>query len=78
MAEDLGVAIDDLISKEELRKKVDLKKYVTDKTGIPTLVDIIEELAKPGRDPRANIQVFEFSKMYSGSTILNPGWLCRE
>jgi protein Tex len=73
MSRDLDVAINDLISKEELRKKVDLKKYVTDKSGIPTLVDIIEELAKPGRDPRANIQVFEFSQEIFRIDDLKPG-----
>ena len=47
-------------SNKELKKKLDLKKYVTDKVGMPTLLDIMEELDKPGRDPRQTIQVFSF------------------
>ena len=52
--------ITELISNKELKKKLDLKKYVTDKVGMPTLLDIMEELDKPGRDPRQTIQVFSF------------------
>jgi uncharacterized protein len=43
-----------------LRKKIDLSKYVTDEVGMPTLTDIMNELAKPGRDPRSNIKFMEF------------------
>jgi protein Tex len=73
MAEDMGAEIDDLIKKDELRKKIELKKYVTGTTGLPTLTDIIEELAKPGRDPRAGIQMFEFSKDVFSINDLRPG-----
>ena len=52
--------VTELISNKELKKKLDLKKYVTDKVGMPTLLDIMEELDKPGRDPRQTIQVFSF------------------
>jgi protein Tex len=62
MAEDMGATIGELIKKEELRKKIDLKNYVTEKAGLPTLNDIMQELVKPGRDPRNKIEVFEFSK----------------
>lgn len=60
MAKDLQCTVADLIGNEELRKKVDVKKYVTEKIGLPTLVDIIEELAKPGRDPRQQLEAFAF------------------
>lgn len=62
IAKDLKCSVSDIISKPELREKIDLQKYVTDKTGLPTLTDIMTELAKPGRDPRSKIRVFEFSK----------------
>ena len=60
MAKDLKCTVAELISNKELKKKLDLKKYVTDKVGMPTLLDIMEELDKPGRDPRQTIQVFSF------------------
>ena len=60
MAKDLKCTVTELISNKELKKKLDLKKYVTDKVGMPTLLDIMEELDKPGRDPRQTIQVFSF------------------
>lgn len=60
MATDLSCSIEELIKKKELKKKLDLKKYVSEKVGMPTLEDIMEELDKPGRDPRQAIQVFSF------------------
>lgn len=62
MAKDLNCTVADLIKDKELRSKIDLKKYVTDTVGLPTLTDILQELDKPGRDPRKKIQVFEFDK----------------
>ena len=62
MAKDLNYTVADLIKDKELRSKIDLKKYVTDTVGLPTLTDILQELDKPGRDPRQKIQVFEFDK----------------
>lgn len=62
MAKDLNCTVADLIKNKELRSKIDLKKYVTDTVGLPTLTDILQELDKPGRDPRQKIQVFEFDK----------------
>ncbi len=62
MAEDTGATIDDLLKKDEYRKKIELKRYVDGNIGLPTLQDILNELSKPGRDPRTAIQVFEFSK----------------
>jgi len=62
MAKDLNCTVADLIKDKELRSKIDLKKYVTNTVGLPTLTDILQELDKPGRDPRQKIQVFEFDK----------------
>lgn len=62
MAKDLNCTVADLIKNKELRSKIDLKKYVTETVGLPTLTDILQELDKPGRDPRQKIQVFEFDK----------------
>lgn len=60
MAEDLSCSVNDLMEKEDLRKKIVLENYVTESTGIPTLTDIINELAKPGRDPRKDFELFTF------------------
>ena len=62
MAKDMKCSVADLIKDKELRAKIDIKKYVTDTVGLPTLNDIMKELDKPGRDPRQQIQVFEFDK----------------
>ena len=62
MAKDMKCTVADLIKDKELRAKIDIKKYVTDTVGLPTLNDIMKELDKPGRDPRRQIQVFEFDK----------------
>lgn len=62
MARDLNCSIDELIARKELREQVDLKRYLTDTVGMPTLKDIMQELEKPGRDPRGPIKVFEFDK----------------
>ncbi|MBO4805185.1 MAG: RNA-binding transcriptional accessory protein [Paludibacteraceae bacterium] len=60
MAKDLKSSVNELIQNKELRKKVNLEDYTTDKVGLPTLRDIMEELEKPGRDHRESIKVFEF------------------
>ena len=60
MANDLGCTVEELIAQKELKRKLDLKRYLTDEVGMPTLNDIMEELDKPGRDPRQTIQVFTF------------------
>ena len=62
MAADLQCSVADLLADESLRKKIDLKKYVTAEVGLPTLQDIVNELAKPGRDPRTAAKVFEFAE----------------
>jgi len=61
MATDLGCSVKELMSSTELRKQLDLKKYVTEKVGLPTLTDILHELEKPGRDPRQTFEVFSFT-----------------
>ena len=62
IAKDLRCSVETLIKNKELRSQIDIKKYVTDKIGLPTLTDIMAELEKPGRDPRQAIKVFEFDK----------------
>ena len=62
MAKDLKCSVADLIKDKELRSRIEVKNYVTDTVGLPTLTDIMQELDKPGRDPRQKIQVFEFDK----------------
>jgi len=60
MAKDLKITVKELIENKELKKSLELNKYITDTVGLPTLTDIIEELDKPGRDPRKGIKMFEF------------------
>ncbi|HMM02204.1 MULTISPECIES: Tex family protein [unclassified Dysgonomonas] len=60
MAKDLQCTVSELIQNKELKKSLDLKSYITHTVGLPTLNDIIEELDKPGRDPRKGIKMFEF------------------
>ncbi len=65
MAKDLGVKVPELIRQPELRKQIDLKKYVTETVGLPTLTDILKELDKPGLDPRGEAKAFEFGNVRS-------------
>ena len=60
MAKDQHCSVGDLISDASKRSQIDIKKYVTEEVGLPTLADIIKELEKPGRDPREQIEAFEF------------------
>lgn len=62
IAADLGVDVRALLGDKELQKRIDIKKYVTPKVGLPTLIDIVAELAKPSRDPRTKIKQFEFAE----------------
>jgi uncharacterized protein len=73
MAKDLNCSISDLMRSEELRKKVDLKRYVTDTVGMPTLQDIMSELAKPGRDPREKFETFSFAEGVGKIEDVKPG-----
>ena len=61
MAKDCGCTVAELISDKQRQKEIDLNKYVTEDIGMPTLTDIMHELEKPGRDPRAEIEEFEFA-----------------
>lgn len=62
MANDMHCTVEELITSKELRQKIKLEHYLTDTVGMPTLKDILQELEKPGRDPRGPIKVFEFDK----------------
>ena len=62
MAKDQHCGVADLMKDKELRARIDINRYVTDEVGLPTLTDIMNELEKPGRDPREQIEVFEFAK----------------
>jgi len=73
MARDNNCKVADLIKNENLRARVDLKKYVTDTVGMPTLTDIIAELAKPGRDPRKKFEIFQFKDDVHTLEDLTPG-----
>jgi len=65
MATDLGCTVRDLITDPEKRKSIKPDKYVSDKIGLPTLKDIMQELAKPGRDPRSEIKEFSFADIHT-------------
>ena len=65
MAKDHACSVADLINNKEKREAIDIKKYVTAEVGIPTLTDIMKELEKPGRDPREQLEEFEFDKNVS-------------
>ncbi|MCE5186568.1 MAG: RNA-binding transcriptional accessory protein [Planctomycetaceae bacterium] len=73
MAADLKCSVSDLMQNDVLRRQIDLKKYVTDTVGLPTLTDIMSELAKPGRDPREKFEVFAFAEGISKIEDLKPG-----
>ena len=60
MAKDCGCTVKELMASAEKRKAIDIRRYITDKVGLPTLTDIMRELEKPGRDPREQIEEFEF------------------
>ena len=62
MAKQLNCTIDELMSKAELRSRIKLEEFTTEKVGMPTLLDIMSELTKPGRDPRQQFEMFEFDK----------------
>ncbi len=73
MAADLGCTVPDLLRDGELRARINLENYVTDTVGLPTLRDILAELAKPGRDPRARFEVFAFEASVNKPEDLKPG-----
>ncbi|MFC5271832.1 Tex family protein [Adhaeribacter terreus] len=73
MAKDLNTSIAELMKNAELRNKIDLKKYVTETVGLPTLQDIMKELAKPGRDPRESFEAFSFTEGVNEISDLRVG-----
>lgn len=75
MAKDLKCTIDELIADKELRRKIRISDYITPTVGLPTLQDILQELDKPGRDPRKAIKVFEFDKNVRTIADLREGMI---
>jgi uncharacterized protein len=73
MAADLGRTVEDLMTDEKARNSIDLSRYVSEKTGLPTLNDILKELAKPGRDPRREFENFRFAEGIEKIEDLRPG-----
>ena len=73
MALDLGCRVADLLSDGEIRKRIDLSRYVSDSLGLPTLRDIMAELAKPGRDPREQFEAFNFAVGIEAIDDVKPG-----
>jgi len=73
MARDLGCAVADLLSKTDLRKKIDPQRYVGGEVGLPTITDILAELEKPGRDPRERFEEFSFAEGVHEMSDLEPG-----
>ena len=73
MAADIGCTVPELMQRADLRQKIDLKKYVSQDVGLPTLQDIMNELAKPGRDPRKQFEVFSFAEGVNDMKDLTVG-----
>lgn len=73
MAEDLKRSVKDLISDDQIRNRIDLNKYVSATVGLPTLQDIVSELAKPGRDPRKKLEQVNFAEGITKPEDLKPG-----
>ena len=73
MANTLNCTVDDLMSKSDLRARIKLEEFVSAQVGMPTLQDIMLELAKPGRDPRQQFEMFEFDKNIHSMNDLRKG-----
>ena len=73
MAKDLKCSVSDLMSSAEIRAKLELNKYISDEVGLPTLKDIMNELSKPGRDPREQFEVIQFSEGVNSMEDLRIG-----
>ncbi|PRY52263.1 uncharacterized protein B0I27_10621 [Arcticibacter pallidicorallinus] len=73
MAADLGCTIHDLMKDEALRKRIRSEKYISDSIGLPTITDILEQLAKPGRDPREQFEAFSFTDGVNAISDLKVG-----
>ncbi|MDP6040937.1 MAG: S1 RNA-binding domain-containing protein, partial [Candidatus Latescibacteria bacterium] len=72
MASDLTCSLNDLLKRDDLRGQIDCNRYVTDTVGLPTLNDILEELNKPGRDPREQFETFSFTEGINTIQDLKP------
>jgi uncharacterized protein len=70
MSKDLGCEVIELMKDETRRKEIKLDRYITPVTGLPTLRDIMEELAKPGRDPRSKIKEFRFADIHTMEDLI--------
>ena len=75
MAKDQGCTVKDLIEQKSLRERIDIRKYATKELGIPTLTDIMKELEKPGRDPREQLEEFEFDSRVQTVDDLEEGMI---
>jgi uncharacterized protein len=73
MVKELGCSVTDLMTNEGLRSQIDLKRYLSEKVGLPTLKDIMTELARPGRDPREQFEAFAFAEGIEKIEDLRPG-----
>ena len=73
MARDLGCSVLDLMREEKLRERINLKQYISEKVGLPTLSDILSELSKPGRDPREQFEAFRFAEGVEKIEDVKPG-----
>jgi uncharacterized protein len=73
MARDLGFSVLDLMREEKLRERINLKQYISEKVGLPTLNDILSELSKPGRDPREQFEAFRFAEGVEKIEDVKPG-----
>ena len=73
MARDLDCSVLDLMREEKLRERIDLKQYISEKVGLPTLNDILSELSKPGRDPREQFEAFRFAEGVEKIEDVKPG-----
>ena len=73
IAKDLGKPLDQMVGNSSITTQIDANRYVTDKVGLPTLTDIIEELARPGRDPRQKYEPFSFAEGINKMEDLDVG-----
>jgi len=73
ISKDLQATIENLMQQSDLRQQIDLNRYVTETVGLPTLTDILEELGKPGRDPREQFEAFSFTEGVNTPNDLKPG-----
>lgn len=73
MAKDLGCTVDDLMKDVNLQKQINLQRYISAEVGLPTLTDIVKELAKPGRDPREQFEAFSFAEGVNSIEDLRKG-----